>query len=75
MTASQLAATLAEIATTIHQGYPAYSVAVSPGVTTIICTDDLSGARWKQHTPNGLLPGTKQPVQVLVVVGICGGAA
>lgn len=75
MTASQLAATLDEIATTIRQGHPAFSVAVSPGVTTIICTDDISGERWKRHTPNGLLPGTKQPVQVLVVAGVCGGAA
>lgn len=71
MTASQLADTLDEIATTIRQGYPAFSVAASPGVVTVICTDDISGERWRRRVPNGLLPETLQPVQVIVVRGVC----
>lgn len=44
---------------------------ISFGATvTVICTNEISAARWKARTPHGVLPESRVPVQVVHVRGV-----
>lgn len=55
------------------QGNPADSISFGATVT-IVCTNEVAADRWKARTPNGVLPESLVPVQV-VCVDMYGGAA
>jgi hypothetical protein len=53
----------------IHvQGAPAESISFGATVT-IVCGNELAAARWRSRTPDGRLPETLVPVQVVCMGG------
>lgn len=63
-----------EVLALVVNGHPCETVTFGATVT-IICTDPISAARWKERTPNGLLPETRVPVQIVHVPAVYGEAS
>ena len=55
-----------EVLALVVAGHPADSISFGATVT-IICTNPVSAARWMERCPNGVLPETRVPVQVVCV--------
>lgn len=53
-----------EVLALVVQGHPADSVTFAASSVTVICTNEISAARWRERTPNGVLPDTSVPVVV-----------
>lgn len=47
-------------------GHPCESVSFGATVT-IVCGNEVSAARWRSRTPDGVLPVSRVPVQVVTV--------
>lgn len=52
-----------EVLALVVQGHPCEAVSFGASVT-VICTNEVSAARWRERTPNGVLPDTSVPVVV-----------
>lgn len=63
---------LREVHALVVSGHPCDQVTFG-AMVTVICTNEMSAARWKARTPNGVLPESRVPVQVVCVE--MGGAA
>lgn len=57
-----------EVLALVVQGNPAESVSFGATVT-IVCGNEVSAARWRSRTPDGVLPVSGVPVQVVEMGG------
>lgn len=55
-----------EVLALVVAGHPCESVSFGATVT-IICGNEVSAARWRSRTPDGVLPVSRVPVQVVTV--------
>lgn len=55
-----------EVLALIVSGHPCDTVSFGAQVT-IVCTNQVSAARWMERCPNNLLPETRVPVAVVLV--------
>ena len=55
-----------EVLALVVSGHPCESVSFGATVT-IVCGNEVSAARWKARTPDGVLPVSLVPVQVVTV--------
>lgn len=55
-----------EVLALVVQGHPADAISFGATVT-IVCANPISAARWHERCPQGVLPESRVPVQVVTL--------